>query len=84
MTRQELYDKFNMNCVNVEDCSQCKCCNDETGDLVLCALMFGYYQGKLDTVDECIDKLYEVTPQTLDEKLDMVFVHALKELKENK
>lgn len=33
-------------------------------------------------IDECIEKLYEVTPQTVDEKLDMVFVNALRELKE--
>lgn len=35
-------------------------------------------------IDECIDTLYEVTPQTIDEKLDMVFVNALKRLKEQK
>lgn len=34
-----------------------------------------------DTIDECIEKLYEVTPQTADQKLDMVFVNALKQLK---
>lgn len=33
-------------------------------------------------IDKCIEKLYEVTPQTVDEKLDMVFVNALRELKE--
>lgn len=48
MERLDLYDRFNMNCVNTEDCSKCKCCDDETGDLVLCALMFGYQQGKAE------------------------------------
>ena len=37
---------------------------------------------RADAIDECIEKLYEVTPQTVDEKLDMVFVNALRELKE--
>lgn len=32
-------------------------------------------------IDECIDTLYDVTPQTADQKLDMVFVNALEQLK---
>lgn len=39
---------------------------------------------RADAIDECIDTLYEVTPQTVDEKLDMVFVNALEQLKEQK
>lgn len=39
---------------------------------------------RADVIDECIEKLYEVTPLTFDKKLDMVFVDALIELKERK
>lgn len=39
---------------------------------------------KADVIDECIEKLYEVTPQTSDQKLDMIFVNALRGLKEQK
>lgn len=41
-------------------------------------------QIRVNAIDECINKLYEVTPQTYDEKLDMVFVNALEQLKEQK
>lgn len=41
-------------------------------------------QIRADAIEECIEKLYEVTPQTADEKLDMVFVNALRELKSQK
>lgn len=43
-----------------------------------------YEQGRANAIDECIEKLYEVTPHTYDQKLDMVFVNALKQLKEQK
>lgn len=64
MNRLDLYDRFNMNCVNTEDCSKCKCCDDETGDLVLCALMFGYQQGRADK-----DKELSELPNQYSEKL---------------
>ncbi len=37
---------------------------------------------RADAIDECVEKLFEVTPLTLDKKLDTVFVNALRELKE--
>lgn len=39
-------------------------------------------QIRTEVIDKCIDILYEVTPQTIDEKLDMVFINALQDLKE--
>lgn len=36
---------------------------------------------KAETIDKCIETLYEVTPNTVDQKLDMIFVNALRQLK---
>lgn len=47
-------------------------------------LQEAYDKGYADAIDDALSKLYEVTPQTYDEKLDMVFVNALKQLKEQK
>lgn len=33
------------------------------------------------TIDECIEKLYEMTPYTYEQKLDMIYVDALKQLR---
>lgn len=34
-----------------------------------------------NTIDECIEKLYEMTPYSHEQRLDMVYVSALKQLK---
>ena len=67
MSRLDLYDKFNMNCVNTEDCSKCKCCDDETGDLILCALMFGYEQGRADKYQEITSEYMLLTEKQVAE-----------------
>ena len=64
------------------DCEKCKYYHDNCDAKFRCRI--DVERIRADAIDECIEKLYEVTPQTVDEKLDMVFVNALRELKGQK
>lgn len=41
-----------------------------------------YLKARANTIDECIETLYDTTPTTVDQTLDMKFVIALRVLKE--